>query len=406
MRRDSLRPASAMLFMILSLSVGGCGQEENKTSPPSAQSRPRIENARPVRERVAESIRLGTTWLASRQGEDGYWRDPAGKESIGLTAYCAIMLSRAAKSGLASRYDEHLRKACALFLPYCSGGKLTMDKKWFYTGYEIPLVLWALWEADSKRYAKEIDTLWSALKDGQIVSTDRSPQHRRPWHDGAWDYSVPLGIGPDISVVSFAMESIRTVKPDGYESVLQRALPYVQRCQNLQAINRMENSLNDGGFKHEPFAGKAGSVTLAGDIYAFYSYGSVTCDGMRCYLYSGAKLDDRRIVAAASWLKEHYTLDENPNVALSNRESAEYRKTCVLYYYYSMAKCIQLKAIPEPFAVGGVDRRPATELMEKILFIQGVEGSWVNGSGMMWEDHPPLATCLMLDALLSLRNEN
>ncbi|OHB77691.1 MAG: hypothetical protein A2Z34_09795 [Planctomycetes bacterium RBG_16_59_8] len=375
--------AAALLFLA---GCDGEGEPAPRNDEPPRQLPPKAASP-------AIAVELGAAWLARQQRANGAWLDPGGKESVGLTAFAATLLARA------HTHPEHLRRACLFLRQFFRKGELAMDQRWFYTGYEVPLVMLAFWHADRREYAPEIAALLRYLRNTRIVAGDKTNPRRRDWHIGSWEYSSVARIPPDISVTAFVLDALAAVDPAGSRDIMEEALPYVQRCQNRKASSGMKNSLDDGGFKHEPVAGKAASLLLENGEYGFLSYGSVTCDGLRCYLLAGTSPDDPRVSAAIEWLRAHYRLDENPNVAALQATKEPARRTCMLYYLFSLARC--LSSLADEPAIPGAQWRK--ELAERIVALQASDGSWRNPDGMMWEEYPPLATCLMLNALLTMR---
>ena len=122
------------------------------------------------------------------------------------------------------------------------------------------------------------------------------------------------------------------------DEAVQRALVFVSRCQNLESefnTGPFAAKNPDGGFFYTPAAGGA---SAAGDDPdgGLRSYGSMTYAGLKSMIYADVKADDPRVKAATDWLKQHYTLKENPGMGQAG----------VYYYYHLMAK--SLDAIGKP----------------------------------------------------------
>lgn len=55
------------------------------------------------------------------------------------------------------------------------------------------------------------------------------------------------------------------------------------------------------------------------------SYGSMSYAGLLSYIYADLKPTDPRVTAVLDWLRDNYTLDENPGLGAQG-----------LYYYYEL----------------------------------------------------------------------
>ena len=107
------------------------------------------------------------------------------------------------------------------------------------------------------------------------------------------------------------------------------------------------------------------------------------------YVWSNVKKDDRRVQAVLKWVRDNYTVDENPGVG---------QKT-VYYYYMVFAKALQ--AVGEPVIVDakGVRHNWREELGAKLLSLQHPEGYWVNTVPDELQDNKVLVTTFTMMAI-------
>jgi hypothetical protein len=141
------------------------------------------------------------------------------------------------------------------------------------------------------------------------------------------------------------------------DQAFQRALVFLQRTQMLHK-DENGNLVNDmpyaegsqqGGFiyatsPNEDNIGvgesKAGMIeeTLSDGTVAsrFRSYGSMTYAGFKSYIYADLSRDDPRVQAAYNWLRENYTLEENPGIGTDG------------YYYFLITMSRAMDAWGEP----------------------------------------------------------
>ncbi|MDF1552341.1 MAG: terpene cyclase/mutase family protein [Deferrisomatales bacterium] len=175
----------------------------------------------------------------------------------------------------------------------------------------------------------------------------------------------------------------------------QSAIDFIQRCQNLPEHNpeawASDDPKNKGGFVYSPGeskAGKDGSET--GDNVPLRSYGSMTYAGLLSYIYADLDKEDPRVTAAYAWLRDNYTLDENPGMGAQG----------LFYYYHTMAKALSAYGVDRLPVPGRPEADWRRELALRLLSLQdGEEGSWVNENGRWWERDPVLVTSYALIAL-------
>ena len=127
----------------------------------------------------------------------------------------------------------------------------------------------------------------------------------------------------------------------------------------------------------------AGGVTnrQTGKV-ALRSYGSISYGGLLSYIYAQMKRDDPRVVAVFNWLKQNYTLDENPAMGAQG----------LYYYYHTMAKALSLFGIEELELADGRKIDWRKDLAMRLINLQQKDGSWANDNGRWWERDPALVT--------------
>jgi squalene-hopene/tetraprenyl-beta-curcumene cyclase len=171
------------------------------------------------------------------------------------------------------------------------------------------------------------------------------------------------------------------------------AIQFLQNCQNLPAYNKQkwasDDARNLGGFVYYPGHSMAGSETNANGRVALRSYGSISYGGLLSYIYANLKRDDPRIVAVFDWLRQHYTLEENPGMGAQG----------LYYYLHTMTKALSIHGVTELELKDGrkVDWRK--EVATRLINLQQRDGSWANENGRWWEKDPALVTSY---AVLSL----
>jgi squalene-hopene/tetraprenyl-beta-curcumene cyclase len=208
---------------------------------------------------------------------------------------------------------------------------------------------------------------------------------------------------PDLSNLSMALEALAASDLDQKDPAFQKALVFLQRCQNRSESNDVSiregqatiKSGNDGGAGYAPGESKAGFITLADGTKVPRSYGSMTYALLRCYLFAGLTKDDPRVQAAWKWLCENYTLDVNPGFEGGGDPAAPYQG--LYYYFHSMGRALQLYGSETLIDRAGKEHAWRAELAGRMTAMQRQDGSWKNdNSPRWWEGNPVLATSYAL----------
>lgn len=194
---------------------------------------------------------------------------------------------------------------------------------------------------------------------------------------------------PDMSNTAFLLEALRSAGLPNDDPAFQRALLFVSRCQNLSgegANDLPQGSLiQDGGVYYTPIESMAGGSTTQG----LRSYGSMTYAGLKSMIFAGVDKNDRRVQAALGWVREHYSLDENPGLGQQG----------LYYYYHTFAKALATLALDDVVDAKGKKRDWRADLIRALAKRQNADGSWSNPTKRWLENEPRLVTAYALLAL-------
>src|SRR5947209_7891029 len=129
---------------------------------------------------------------------------------------------------------------------------------------------------------------------------------------------------PDLSNLQQALEALKETDYPSNAPLWQKAIVFLQRCQNREKSNDQSWSGSDGGFVYA-----SSGESKAGE---HRSYGSMTYAGLKSYLYCGVSRTDPRTQAAWKWIRGHYTVAENPGMGDAG----------LYYHYHTMSKTLQV----------------------------------------------------------------
>jgi squalene cyclase len=105
--------------------------------------------------------------------------------------------------------------------------------------------------------------------------------------DGSWGH-YPGITGLVLNAFMRAPESNRQI----YQDQIRRGYEYL-----------LTNVQQDGGFIYYPGVSKAGATT---------SYGGMTYAGLKSFIHAGLLPEDDRVQAAYRWIRNNFTVEENP----------------------------------------------------------------------------------------------
>jgi squalene-hopene/tetraprenyl-beta-curcumene cyclase len=103
--------------------------------------------------------------------------------------------------------------------------------------------------------------------------------------------------------------------------------------------------------------------------------------GLLSFIYADVSKEDHRVQAALGWLRQNFTLEENPGLG----------KQGLYYYYHLMAKALSASKTTT-LQASGKSHDWARELAIELINRQQSAGFWVNDTGRWMERDPILVT--------------
>ena len=237
----------------------------------------------------------------------------------------------------------------------------------------------------------------------QFIINQQSDFDRKGEADNIFDGGIGYGstwAHSDLSNTHLAMEALfyaqKIIDPkedDGLDLDWDAAIQFVSRCQNLSETNDQPwvsvFPEDQGGFVYFPGKSMAGERVDSRGRVSLRSYGSMSYAGLLSFIYSEMSPTDERVIAVKNWLKQNYSIEENPGMELQG----------LYYYYHTMAKALSLSGIQKVINAKGDEVDWRSQLAVRLFDLQDNEGFWVNESGRWWEKDPILVTCYALLAL-------
>jgi squalene-hopene/tetraprenyl-beta-curcumene cyclase len=323
-----------------------------------------------LRAALLESLERGGAYLMSQQKPDGTWEN-----NPGITALAATALLRQTGKTPAQQY-AHVSRALEYLkgLQKPNGGIYIRDLPHYVTSVSAM----ALVAADRAEHKPVLEKARAFLVE-QVIDEGEGYGPKDKFYGGV-GYGSDLR--PDLANVEYALRALKETGLATDHAAWDKAIKFLQRTQNLTESNDVPGVGNDGGFMYYPgFTYAQGGGTR--------SYGSMTYAGLLSYSYANVKRDDARVQAALKWIRDNYTVDENPGMG----------KTTLYYYYLVFAKA--LTAYGENVVVDARGQRHnwRDDLGRKLIALQHAEGFWVNEDPQYWQDNKVLVTAFTMMAI-------
>ncbi|MBI4715785.1 MAG: terpene cyclase/mutase family protein [Nitrospirae bacterium] len=314
-----------------------------------------------LRLQAEDAVDRGLKFLRSQQSEDGSW-----SHSVGITALAVNGFMESPR-----KYTEEDGPFMRKPLEYIAGNAKP-DGAIYDQGLEVyntSVCLVALKKSGNPKYRKTVEKAQSYLV--KVQSDEGEGYTKKDKFYGGIGYGMDER--PDLSNLQWALEALKSSDLPANAPTWENAIRFVQRTQNRSESNDQTWAVNDGGFVYYPGNSKAGGTR---------SYGSMTYAGLLSFIYANVDRDDPRVQAAYRWIREHYTVEENPQMGDQG----------LYYYYHTFAK--GLRAYGEPVVVDadGVRHNWREDLVRKLSALQREDGSWFNRNGRWWESDKNLVT--------------
>ena len=330
--------------------------------------------------------RAAVAFLRQSQGADGSFSSQAGPGVTGLVAAALLSIG-------VPKDDPMVGKAIVYLLntKRPDGGLYAEGSR--HANYETCLAIMALSKTNEQgQYDGVLQGAQRFVK-GEQWDEGEGLGPKDPAFGGAGYGSKSR---PDLSNTSFFIEALRSTGVEESDPAIQRALAFVNRCQNLESPANdtpCASKLNDGGFYYTPAAGgdsMAGKDEATGGLR---SYASMTYAGLKSMLYAGVGPEDFRVKAATKFLKKNYSVTSNPGMGPAG----------LFYYLQTMSKALAMVGA-ETFESDSGSRSWRSDILGQLQKTQKIDGSWTNPEPRWMEGDPNLVTGYALLTLANLKS--
>lgn len=317
----------------------------------------------------------GAAYLRAQQKPDGSWEFHPG--ITGLAASALLRLPGGSRTEELKTTGRALDRLAALAKP--DGGIHDNDLETYVTAIAVMAL-----QAGGRPQDVPLIQKGRAYLVQQMVDEGEGLKASDPFY-GSVGYRPTTkkdAARGDVINLEYGLRALKETDLPADDPSWDKAIMFLQRLQNRSASNDQPWAADDGGFVYQPGLSKVdGGLTT--------SYGSATFAGVLSFTYANLKKGDPRVDAALQWIRERYTVDENPGMG----------QRTVYYYYMVLAKA--LAAVGEPTLTDSKGRSHPwrEELSRKLISLQHSEGFWVNPVKDEWQDNKVLVTSFVLSTI-------
>jgi squalene-hopene/tetraprenyl-beta-curcumene cyclase len=349
---------------------------------------------------AAELINNALAYLAAQREDDGGWSiNGAFKPAV-----TALVLKGFAQHPDFTSDSPLCKKGFHLLLSYQQPDGAIYDPKQGRSNYSTAIAVCSLVAADDPRFKPAIEKAVGYLRSLQIKPGSESPDDQEVGPDHPYVGGVSYGKHgrPDLNNLGWWMEAMHAAGVPANDPDMQRALSFVNRCQNRSESNSMAFAKvgpNDGGFIYAPAKRDIAVAESKADPKnapagrGHRSYGSISYVAWKSMIYAGLNSQDPRVQDVYNWCRQYWTFEKNPNFPPSRAQQGMY------FYYLALARALQA-AGRDDVNVDGKDRNWRAELIDALARRVRPDGSFVNGQESRWsEGNPVLTTAYIVQAL-------
>ena len=372
-----------------------------------------------VAKRLTETYVAAADWLVGQQDAGGAWKMGPPGQQMDSPSYTGLILTALANAPkeVRAKYKGPMDKAAAFLL-----SKANQDGSFgegpsggFLKTYTTAIALMALSSVEptdrirdalrgAQAYLKH-NQLKEGIAAGGLGYGDEEPKVNQG------QLKIKKAEIPNLSVTGFAAEGLVMAERAGLprdKEFWELVVKYVRRCQNSTEVNTdpefraelQKHGLSvgdDGGLYYaasgDPKIHKAATRKIA-DREVIQSYGSMTYDGIKTYLYAGLPKDSPEVKAAVDWVRKNYSVEAHPG--FPHDKTTRSHEQGLYYYYLLMARALDAYG-ENPFETfDGKKHDWPREMAEQFLRSVRESKMWKNDNPRWYEGDPVLVTSYVL----------
>ena len=356
----------------------------------------------PSKDDVTALADQAQTWILAQQLDDGSFVDD-GRFKVGGTVLAIEALT--ANGGLGADHPA-IKKGLGFLVQYQQPDGGVYDPNTGLANYITSLTLMTYANLGDAAEPK-IDI--TAAQNFLLGLQNTDPNDI---NEGGIGYGSSGPSHEDLNNTTFAVEALRRSGIPADHEAMQRALKFIERCQNRSESNDMGWAGNDGGGVYAPHQSKAGgswseeqqaqkAVEQAMETNTLRSYGTMTYNLISSFIALELPKDDPRLLAALEWAKQNYQFEVNPGMPEGQEMEG------LIYYYQMLGKTFDLMEMTNiELESGATDWRADlfAAIQGKAQQADGGGTFFINAAERWGEGSPIIATPYLLKTLRRIQN--
>jgi squalene-hopene/tetraprenyl-beta-curcumene cyclase len=343
-------------------------------------------------ESATAAAKKAVDFLSGQQNENGtFGKSPAA----GLPGIVGLAVKAIAESPGKPREKDNkvLEKAAKYLVGLQQPNGAIAIPKFGNENYNTSIAVIALASLENPAYKDVIEKAKKFILSCQMNDESGFTDKDNPDKYGGFAYGDNKK--PDNSNGGFSLEALKAAGLDENSPAWKNAVKFIKRSQDNTETNDfagMKDGDNSGGFIYAPgVADDFGSVVSKRTGKTVPKpYGNMTYQAVKSLIYAGVKSDDPALQAAFKWIKNNYSVTENPG-----------GKGTMGYFYYVAAftKAFTAMGTKELDLPDGKKAHWAKDMGTQLMSLQKADGSFANEDKEWMESDPVLATSYALGAL-------
>jgi len=330
-----------------------------------------------------------TDFLLKQQNEDGTFGKSPGAKATGVVGLVVKALASSPRK--LRETDPVVAKAVKYMLSLQQPSGAIVLPAMGLENYNTSCVVLALVALENPAYKEILAKAKKSLLSNQL---DEEQGYKKDEHTRAYGgFGYGNSKRPDLSNTAFSLEALKALGLEENSPAWKNATLFIKRCQDNEETNdvaEMKGGDNTGGFVYLPGDSEQGKVKTRSGKELPKPYGNMTYQAVKSLIYAGVKKDDPALQAAFKWIKNNYSVKEQPGAAPGQG-----------YYYYLIvfAKAFTATGMTDLELADGRKVNWAKDLAAQLISLQKDDGSFVNTADRWWESDPVLTTAYALDAI-------
>lgn len=212
----------------------------------------------------------------------------------------------------------------------------------------------------------------------------------------------------DLSNTGYAIQALKTSGVPANDPHMQAAIAFLERCQDLSAVNKQPWVKNSGGGVYGPQDAKRSWEKGDESQSARWTpSGTMTYELISSYLTLDLKPDDPRVQAALGWVRQNYGFDANPGMGPGKEAQGLFHAYALSSTTFALLGTGSLDLPNGRSADWRVDLYHALATRAQHSDLPGGKRGafWINSSARWAEGIPALCTAYAVRALKGLLAE-